>query len=645
MIAALEGIFKDYNGNTVLKNVSLIIENQDRIGLIGANGCGKSTLLRILTGKEFPDEGNVSITNGVSIGFLEQNTGLDRASTVIEEMRSVFSHLLDIASRMRDLEHIMSREDFHNSPDYHCISAEYAEKSAYFEANDGYNIDVKIRTVLNGMGFSKEWDDRVISTLSGGEKTRLALAKLLLENPELLILDEPTNHLDFDTILWLEDYLQGYSGALLIVSHDRYFLDKLVTSVAEIERGKLSRYKGDYSSFIIQKEMAVERHWKEYLAQQEEIAKLQDYVDRNMARASTAKSAKSRVNALERMELIEKPDSPMKATSVQFTYDIEPPKEILTVENLEITAGSGEEEKKLFSDCSFEIRRGEKIAVVGANGIGKSTLLKTIQNIIPHHNGIIRWAKNVKISYFEQENAQLHPHMTVLEELHSRYRGMTEESLRSLLGRVRLTGENVMKQVSVVSGGERAKLCFAIMMLEHANVLILDEPTNHLDLITKEALEKAVSEYTGTIIFVSHDRYFLKKISTGILELTPNKTEFFKGGFESYLEERKNREAESRREEELLKQEFQKQKSAEKSVKVYRSREQRNADVQRKKRMKELEDNMEALQEEISFCEEKLTEPEVIANYQEMNRLCLKIEEMKNQIAEDTDEWLMLSEG
>ncbi|MBP1549658.1 MAG: ABC-F family ATP-binding cassette domain-containing protein, partial [Oscillospiraceae bacterium] len=381
MVISLENISKFYNGNQVLKNVALTIEDNDRIGLIGINGCGKSTLLKIITGKELPetqpepDVARISVSKNTTIGFLEQNSGLDRSCTIIEEMRSVFSDLLEIAERMRELEKIMAEPDEHNDEEnYNRISAEYAQKTAYFEANDGYLINVNINKVLNGMGFPADTYDRVISTLSGGEKTRLALAKLLLENPKLLILDEPTNHLDFQTIMWLEEYLQEYKGALLIVSHDRYFLDKLTTSICEIERGVLKRYKGNYSKFTVLKQEAVTRQLKEYEAQQEEIAKLQDFVDRNLVRATTSNMAKSRIKKLEAMELIEKPVLYEKSAKIKFEYDITPPTDLLTVKDIDISVGSGVDRKTLVESLSFDVKRGEKLAVIGSNGIGKSTL-------------------------------------------------------------------------------------------------------------------------------------------------------------------------------------------------------------------------------------------------------------------------------
>ncbi|MBQ7783423.1 MAG: ABC-F family ATP-binding cassette domain-containing protein, partial [Oscillospiraceae bacterium] len=544
MILTMENISKIYNGKTILDNVSLTIEDNDRIGLVGINGCGKSTLLKIITGKEEyetqpePNVPHLAVTRASTVGFLEQNSGLDRSSTVMEEMLSVFSELLSVQEELRRLEHEMSRPEIHeNEQHFHEISGEYARKTAYFEANDGYQINVKIKTVLNGMGFPPETYDRVINTLSGGEKTRLAMARLLLENPRLLILDEPTNHLDFDTVMWLEDYLTDYKGALLIVSHDRYFLDRLCTSICEIERTHLRRWKGNYTKFTELKAADLERRIKEYEAQQAEIAKLQDFVDRNIVRATTSSMAKSRVKKLEAMEILEKPITYEKKAKIRFEYDYEPPIDVLTVKDIDIRAG----EKQLADHISFGVRRGEKIGIVGANGMGKSTLLKIIQKKYPVTHGSIEWSKNIKISYFDQENSQLDFSKTVIDEIHDRRRGMTEQQVRSLLGLVKFTGENVFKQVGVISGGERAKLCFAVMMLERGNVLILDEPTNHLDLDAKEVLEDALSDYEGTVILVSHDRYLLSRICDKIFEITPGKMEEFDGGFEGYLEQKHER--------------------------------------------------------------------------------------------------------
>ncbi len=651
MVISLENISKFYNGNQVLKNVALTIEDDDRIGLIGINGCGKSTLLKIITGKELPEtqpEPNVakiSISNRTTVGFLEQNTGLDRSSTIIEEMRSVFSELLQISERLRELEKLMADPSVKGDDKaLGEITSEYDRKTAYFEANDGYLINVNITKVLNGMGFPPETYDRVISTLSGGEKTRLALAKLLLENPKLLILDEPTNHLDFQTIMWLEDYLQDYKGALLIVSHDRYFLDKLTTSTCEIERGVLKRYKGNYSAFAVQKRADVERQLKEYEAQQQEIAKLQEFVDKNLVRASTSNMAKSRIKKLEAMDIIEKPVVYEKTAKIKFEYDIEPPFDLLTVKNIDVSVGSGSERKTLVNSLSFDVKRGERLAVIGPNGIGKSTLLKVIQRKIPCSHGIIEWTKNVKISYFDQENAQLDPNKTVIDEVHSRYRTMSDKDVRSILGSVRIVGENVFKRVGVISGGERAKLCFAIMMLERGNVLILDEPTNHLDIDTREALEQALCEFDGTIIFVSHDRYLLNRLATRIIEISENSAESFDGGFDDYIAAKREKELAEQSEAERQKQEAARQLAEEKKVKAYRSKEQRASDAKRRNRIKELEAEIERLEKEMAEVQQELADPAVCSDYQLMQEKCAALEDMKRLCSEYEDEWVELNE-
>lgn len=651
MILSLENVSKIYNGNTVLDNVALTIEDNDRIGLVGVNGCGKSTLLRIITGEEEPETqpepnvAHVAVTKSASIGFLAQNTGLDRSSTIIEEMTSVFSWLLKIGDELRELEKTMASSEAHSDEKRFAeISEEYARKTAIFESNDGYLINVKINKVLNGMGFGTETYDRVISTLSGGEKTRLALSKLLLENPNLLILDEPTNHLDFNTIMWLEDYLKDYKGALLIVSHDRYFLDKLTTSTCEIERGRLKRYKGNYSAFTKLKEADVIRQMKEYEAQQEEIAKLQNFIDRNLVRATTSNMAKSRIKKLEAMELIEKPVTNTKSAKIKFEYDIAPPIDVLTVKNIDVSVGSGYDRKTLVNNLSFEVKRGEKLGIIGSNGIGKSTLLKIIQHILPCSHGSVEWTKNIKISYFDQENSQLDFNKTVMEEVHSRYRTMSDLEIRSILGSVRMVGENVFKPISVISGGERAKLCFAIMMLERGNVLILDEPTNHLDIDTKEVLEKALCDYDGTIIFVSHDRYLLNRLATRILEITPDSVESFNGGFDEYMEVKRSKQLAEEKQLEAQKAEKAKQEAAEKSVKAYRSKEQRSADAKKRNRIRELEKEIEKLEAEMQALQEEMASPEVCQDYQLMQEKCAEFEQKKLLSAEYSDEWLALSE-
>lgn len=632
MLASLTNINKFYNGNQVLKNVSLTIDESDKIGLVGNNGCGKSTLLKILTGSVDPDrftekDGIVSFAAKTTVGYLEQMGRLDSESTVIAEMRSVFEPIHKAIERLREIELEIEMGD-------DSAADEYQRLTSWVEASDGYNTDVKIRTVLNGMGFSGDELERIVSGFSGGEKTRLCIAKLLLEEPNLLILDEPTNHLDFKTIMWLEDYLRSYRGAVLIVSHDRYFLDRLCSSICEIERGVLTRYKGNYSAFVRQREENNARREKEYEQQQKQIAQLEDYVAKNLVRASTTKMAQSRRKQLEKMERIERPAHEAKSAKIRFTYAVEPPIDVLKVKGVDISVGEGNARKTLVDEVSFDVRRGEKIGIIGDNGIGKSTLLRIIQEKLPH-KGIVRWNSNVKISYFEQESTNLNRELTVMEELHSRYPSLSELEVRSLLAQVRLVGENVFKETGVISGGERAKLCFAIMMQEHGNVLILDEPTNHLDLSTKEAIEEALEEYTGTIIFVSHDRYLLSKIADRLIELTDGGYRCHNFGFEKYLDVLREEQSEQKRAADEEKRQRAAEAAKEKSEKNYRSKQQRSADAARKNEMRRLEKEIDELQAKIDALTEEIGREEVYSDYELMNAKCAEIDELKQRIDEN----------
>lgn len=644
MLLNVEHLYKYFNGQALLKDINFTVEDREAVGLIGINGCGKSTLLNIITGSEGYDKtpeglGSVNIAGKASIGFLRQNSGLNSELTIGEEMKNAFAPLLETLDKMKVLEKKMA-----DGGDIDSISHEYAELSSYFEARDGYRIDVKIKQVLNGMGFGSTPTDRVISTLSGGEKTRLALAKLLLEEPNLLILDEPTNHLDFETLMWLEDYLKGYKGAIIIVSHDRYFLNKVCTRICEIEQGRLTSYRGDYSSYLVQKKMNSERQLKEYEAQQKEIAKLEDYVAKNLVRASTSKMAKSRQHMLDRIERIDKPLMYSKPPKIKLEYDIEPTKDIVRVVDCPLVVGEGADKKELIKSLTMNVRRGEHVAIIGANGIGKTSILKLIQGIIPHEGGNISWGGNVKISYFEQEHAILDPHKTVLEEIMDRYPRLSEQQARSVLGAVLLTGENVFKPISVLSGGERAKLCFAIMALNRGNVLVLDEPTNHLDLSTKEVLEDALAEFGGTIILVSHDRYLLNKVASRIIEIKHDEVNSYEGNFEAYSEAvNAARQLKMQSEAEIKRAEKEKAYK-ENKARQYRSKEQRAADAQKRNRIRELEKEIEGTEVLIFELENAISDPEIASDYSKMSEKCKELEEAKTALDQKMDEWAELSD-
>ena len=644
MLLNVEHLYKYFNGQALLKDINFTVEDREAVGLIGINGCGKSTLLNIITGREGYDKtpeglGSVNIAGKASIGFLRQNSGLNSELTIGEEMKNAFAPLLETLDKMKVLEKKMA-----DGGDIDSISHEYAELSSYFEARDGYRIDVKIKQVLNGMGFGSTPTDRVISTLSGGEKTRLALAKLLLEEPNLLILDEPTNHLDFETLMWLEDYLKGYKGAIIIVSHDRYFLNKVCTRICEIEQGRLTSYRGDYSSYLVQKKMNSERQLKEYEAQQKEIAKLEDYVAKNLVRASTSKMAKSRQHMLDRIERIDKPLMYTKPPKIKLEYDIEPTKDIVRVVDCPLVVGEGADKKELIKSLTMNVRRGEHVAIIGANGIGKTSILKLIQGIIPHEGGNISWGGNVKISYFEQEHAILDPHKTVLEEIMDRYPRLSEQQARSVLGAVLLTGENVFKPISVLSGGERAKLCFAIMALNRGNVLVLDEPTNHLDLSTKEVLEDALAEFGGTIILVSHDRYLLNKVASRIIEIKHDEVNSYEGNFDAYSEAVNAASQLKMQSEAEIKRAEEEKAYKENKARQYRSKEQRAADAQKRNRIRELEKEIEGTEVLIFELENAISDPEIASDYSKMSEKCKELEEAKTALDQKMDEWAELSD-
>lgn len=643
MILSAQSVFKYYNGEPILRDVNFTVEDKERVGLIGVNGCGKSTLLRIITGEELCDKtpdgkGSISLANNKTLGILKQNSGLDSCETIYNEMRKPFKKLLETKERMEYLEKQMTEL---SGSDLETISGEYARISSYFEARDGYRIDVRINTILNGMGFPPETLDRQISSLSGGEKTRLALSKLLIEAPDLLILDEPTNHLDVKTLAWLEDYLKSYKGAILVVSHDRYFLDKIVDRIFEIENTRLSSYKGNYTSFVKLKKMSVARQTKEYELQQKEIAKLEDYIVRNKVRASTAKMAKSRQHALDKIERVEKPAEYTKPPKITLEYDIVPPKDLLIVDGCELAVGEGESRKILVDDVSFKIRRGEKVAFVGPNGAGKTSLLRLVQGINPHEKGKLQWAPNVKIAYFEQEHAYLHNDISSFEEVQDRYPTMSELLIRKHLASVLIVGEDVFKPIGVLSGGEKAKLCFCLMALKRGNVLILDEPTNHLDLSTMEVLEEALMEFDGTIILVSHDRYLLSKVADRIIEIDCASMESFAGGYSFYSELKAQRAEAAEKERQRLKEE--KQQSA-KEQKSYRTKEQRAQAAKKRQLISQLESEISQLEELISEYENKISSEEYANDFEKMTQVCNELEEIRNTLDEKLEQWASLED-
>ncbi len=636
MLCSLEKVWKYYNGEPLLRDINFTINEGERIGLVGRNGCGKTTLLSIITKNIGYDpspenEGSLNYSGNCRIGYLEQGVGLSAECSISEEMRKPFSELDREYERMGELEEAISKGSLSDS-EREKAESEYSRISTHFENNEGYLIDVKIKTVMNGMGFSGLNLSRSVNSLSGGERTRLSLAKLLLESPSLLILDEPTNHLDLDTMTWLEDYLLDYKGAILVVSHNRYFLDKVCTRICEIESGRLKSYSGNYSFYVKQKREDNLRQEKLYEAEQEKIKELQFFIDKNRVSATSAKAAKSKQHMLDRIteNAVEKPKMYEKAAKIRLEYDIEPPKEVFSADNIDISAGG----KTLLESFSLNMRRGDKVGIIGKNGTGKTTILRTIQGLNPHTKGRINWAANVKLAYYDQKNEYLNPNNTVIEEIHHRYPRMTDYEVRSVLGSVLLTGENVFKEVGVISGGEKTKLSFALMSLKRGNFLILDEPTNHLDISTKEVLEDALDEYTGTILFVSHDRYLLNKIADRIVEIRDGKAYEYKGNYDDYL---KARELEIKAEEAEASAPS---PAPQPEKKQYRTKSQRAEDVRKKQELAKLEKDISDLEQEIAGMEEMICIPEIAADYQKMDKLCRELEEKKNELNTLMDNWL-----
>ncbi|WP_188623605.1 ABC-F family ATP-binding cassette domain-containing protein [Caldalkalibacillus thermarum] len=629
---------KTYAGLPVLTDISLDIQAKDRIGLVGPNGAGKSTLLKILIGETSYDSGEIYRPKDVTVGYLAQDAGLDSSRSIWEEMLTVFQPLIEEEKRLRQMEQLMSQAELRrDQKHYKQLLESYSEAQEAFKNRGGYQYEAKIRNVLHGLRFAHKDYAEPVSALSGGEKTRLALAKLLLKEPDLLMLDEPTNHLDLETLSWLEHYLLSYPGALLIVSHDRYFLDQLTTAIFELHETKITRYQGNYSAFIRQKEQRIAQQLKQYRIQQQDIARAEAFIQRNIARASTSKRAQSRRKMLDKMEELKRPRTEQK--TARFRFEVKRPSgyDVLQVEDLSIGYDT---EHVLARHISFRANRGDRIAIVGPNGIGKTTLLKTIIGQQPKLAGKIQIGAHVTFGYFAQEHDKLHPHKTVLAELWDDYPHLPEKEVRSILGQFLFSGEDVDKSVSALSGGERARLALAKLMLQQANTLVLDEPTNHLDIYAKEVLEQALAEFPGTILFVSHDRYFLNRLANKVLALTANGAEMYLGNYDYYVEKRQEQ-AELR---ELRQAQDPKApgKTQQASFEVEKARQR---ELRRLKRRKEqLEREIEQTEAAIKNLEEQLYSPDVYRDYHKADKVQREIDAAQHTLDQLLEEWAELEE-
>ena len=529
-------IERSFAGEVLFDNISLQVDERDRIALVGKNGAGKSTLLKILVGEEEPTSGEINKKRDLSLSYLAQDSRFESTNTIYDEMLHVFDDLRKTEKTLRQMEFEMGEK---TGADLEKLMQDYDRLSEEFRQAGGFTYEADIRAILNGFKFDESMWQMKIEELSGGQNTRLALAKMLLEKPNLLVLDEPTNHLDIETIAWLENYLVNYSGALLIVSHDRYFLDKVATITLDLTKHSLDRYVGNYSSFVEQKEQKLLTEAKNYVKQQKEIAALEDFVNRNLVRASTTKRAQSRRKQLEKMERLDKPEAGIKSAHMTFHSDKTSGNVVLTVEE----AAVGYDDQVLSEPINLDIRKMNAVAIVGPNGIGKSTLIKSIVGQIPFIKGEAHFGANVEVGYYDQTQSKLTPHNSVLDELWNDFKLTPEVEIRNRLGAFLFSGDDVKKTVGMLSGGERARLLLAKLSMENNNFLILDEPTNHLDIDSKEVLENALIDFDGTLLFVSHDRYFINRVATQVLELSEEGSTLYLGDYDYYLEKKAELEA------------------------------------------------------------------------------------------------------
>ncbi|PFE07865.1 ABC transporter ATP-binding protein [Bacillus cereus] len=638
ILLQVNALTKLYGAETILANIKLEVQTKDRIALVGRNGAGKSTLLKIIAGELSHDGGEIIKPKDVSIGYLAQNTGLETSLTIWDEMLTVFTHLQQMETKLRRLEQEMGKEEnFSNEATYERLLADYDQLQLDYKDQGGYQYEADIRSILSGLGFPVETHQTTISTLSGGQKTRLALGKLLLTKPDLLILDEPTNHLDIETLTWLEQYLQGYPGAILIVSHDRYFLDKLVTQVYEISNKESRRFVGNYSKYLDLKSALYEQDMKRYEKQQDEIAKLEDFVQKNIARASTTKRAQSRRKQLDRMELLTRPLGDSKSASFHFDIEKQSGNDVLQVKDATI----GYDEDPIIEHVTMRLTRGDSVALVGPNGIGKSTLLKSLVNKLPLLNGNVSFGSNVSVGYYDQEQANLTSSKRVLNELWDEYPLQPEKEIRTILGNFLFTGDDVLKPVSSLSGGQKARLALAKLMMQKSNLLILDEPTNHLDLNSKEILENALIDYPGTLLFVSHDRYFINRVTTTVVELSAEGAQEYLGDYDYYVE-KKNEMIERAAFEQQEQQENQApvQKTvAQEKLNYLEEKERKQLERQRTRKIEELEQNIVEFEEEIATLEDQLCLPEIYADYEKASEITTKKQTLQEQLDACMAEW------
>lgn len=624
-----------FGADVLFHNINLQVQDHGRTALVGRNGAGKTTLLKMIAGITEPDEGTISKVKGLSIGYLAQDQGLDSQNNIWAELDTVFAPLHEEEKEIHQLEEQLATLDS-TTPRYQQVLEKYDRLQTAFKKQGGFEYESRMRGILTGFGFGEKYYDTPVNALSGGQKTKLALAKILLQAPNLLILDEPTNHLDMNVLAWLEDYLKSYSGALLVVSHDRYFLDHVVKDVYDLDNRTLRHYTGNYTQFVQHKQERLKAEWKHYDQQQKKIAKLEDFVNRNIVRASTTKQAQARRKQLAKMDKLDRPSTDNQSIHFHFHSDKSSGTEVLDVDQLKV----GYDDQILAGPLSFAVRKPQRIGIIGPNGVGKSTLLKTLLHKIPTISGHIKLGANLDIGYYDQEQQQLHPDKTVLDEVWDDHPEVPEKDIRSLLGSFLFVGDDVYKVVHELSGGEKARLELTKLSFKPINFLILDEPTNHLDIDSREVLESAINEFDGTVLFVSHDRYFINQVATDILDMHKDGIKHYEGDYDDYLTATTSSDnATAATETGTTKSPVSQGKKS-----YQQSKEQQRARRKLQRAVDSLEEQMGELEEKQSAVEEKMGQPEIATDIGKLTDLQKELDSLKEKAEEVELEWTAAAE-
>lgn len=629
IIAQAQDLEQRFGGNTIFSNISFSVPDNARIGLVGPNGAGKTTLLKIMTGQQEPTSGQFTINKGLKVGYIAQENALDEDKTIWDEMLTVFDNLIEKNKRITKMQ-----EQIAEHPEDEDLLKRYDQLAYDFEQEGGFTYQAEIKSVLNGFNFKENTWQKVIGTLSGGEKTRLAFVKLLLQKPPVLLLDEPTNYLDLDTLDWLEAFLKNYQGAIITVSHDQYFLDHLANQIFELNFGKLTTFKGNYSQYVKERELMNNQQEAAYEKQQEKIKKEEEFIQKNLVRASTTKRAQSRRKALDKMERIKPPKHKQKVR-INFTSDRPSGKEVLIAKDLTI----GYPDKTMVSDIDFQVNKNDRVAIIGPNGIGKSTLLKTIMKKIEPKDGSIKYGASLDIGYYDQELQSLDPSKTVLDTIWDRHKTMPEKDVRSILASFLFTAEDIDKTVGQLSGGQKARLTLTVLSLEKDNFLLMDEPTNHLDIEAKEVLEQALDTYDGTLLFVSHDRYFINELANKIISVRDGHAKIYNGNYSYYLDE-KAKQAAAVQEAEAEQTESTTSANQNKGKLSYQEQKARDSQKRKLERaVSEAEARIEKLEAEEQEIQTEMANPDIAASFEKLGPLQEKLSAVQEQLEQANNDW------